>query len=107
MARPAAEGFVAGHASYRAAATGGRLRRNYLWIFTVQGLAYFGKILIHPAPPVDRGEAIARMGIGALPGWMMLVIVAGIYGAIGAFTLKIYLLDREKFKRQPNPISMG
>ena len=31
-------------------AIGRRLRRNYMWIFAFQALAYYGKLSIHPVP---------------------------------------------------------
>ncbi|MEM1398036.1 MAG: DUF2270 domain-containing protein, partial [Pseudomonadota bacterium] len=42
-------------------AFGRRLRRNYLWIFVVQGLAYFGKVMIHPTPFESFAEVLDRM----------------------------------------------
>src|SRR5207244_11304128 len=37
------------HITY-AEAVGRRLRHNYCWIFTIQVVAYIGKLLIHPVP---------------------------------------------------------
>ena len=45
-------------------AVGRRLRRNYVWIFAIQLVAYLGKILIHPEPVATPGELWERAAIG-------------------------------------------
>lgn len=57
-------------------AAGRRLRRNYGWIFTIQVVAYAGKLLIHPTPIATLSELWARATIGPVPG--LLVILAGL-----------------------------
>jgi uncharacterized membrane protein len=57
-------------------AAGRRLRRNYGWIFSIQVVAYAGKLLIHPTPIATLGELWARATIGPVPG--PLVILAGL-----------------------------
>src|SRR6478736_4628692 len=37
-------------------AAGRRLRRNYVWIFAIQAIAYYGKIAIHPTPAATLAE---------------------------------------------------
>ena len=49
---------------------GRRLRRNYAWIFVIQGVAYFGKLAIHPTDAVSLEQLIERAHIGPIPGWM-------------------------------------
>ena len=90
-----------------ARAFGRRLRRNYLWIFSVQALAYFGKVTIHPEPVANVDEFFGRMTVGPAPGWMALVLMLIFHGALIGITLRIYALDRKKFREQPNPLSMG
>src|SRR5207244_12307093 len=63
------------HITY-AEAVGRRLRHNYCWIFTIQVVAYIGKLLIHPVPAASLQEFWARAAIGLIPG--QLVLVAGI-----------------------------
>ena len=63
------------HISFLEAA-GRRLRRNYGWIFTIQVVAYVGKLLIHPVPIEDLGEVWQRAAIGPIPG--QLVLLAGL-----------------------------
>lgn len=88
-------------------ALGRRLRRNYMWIFSVQGLAFFGKVIVHPGPMEHWEEFLERMTIGAAPGWLVLIVVLGFYGGLALFTIRVYMLDKKKFKENPNPISMG
>lgn len=49
-------------------AIGRRLRRNYLWIFLICGLAWFAKYWLFPAPPVNFAELASRAAIGSIPG---------------------------------------
>lgn len=54
-------------------AVGRRLRRNYGWMFAIQGVAYFAKILIHPTDVQTLEEFTYRAHIGPVPGWFALV----------------------------------
>lgn len=49
-------------------AIGKRLRRNYGYLFATQGLAYFGKIAIHPTEAATLGEFVERAHVGPIPG---------------------------------------
>ncbi|MBI1391585.1 MAG: DUF2270 domain-containing protein [Alphaproteobacteria bacterium] len=88
-------------------AFGRRLRRNYLWIFSVQGLAYFGKIIIHPRPLQNFDEFLSRMVVGPAPGSVMLVAGAAFYAVLAGVTMYVYLSDVRRIRERPNPISMG
>ena len=55
-------------------AVGRRLRRNYGWIFAIQGAAYFAKIAIHPYDVGSWTEFTYRAHIGPIPGWIALVV---------------------------------
>lgn len=55
-------------------AIGRRLRRNYGWIFTILGAAYFTKIAIHPVDAETWLEFLRRAHIGPIPGWMALLV---------------------------------
>jgi uncharacterized membrane protein len=57
-------------------AAGRRLRRNYGWIFTIQVVAYVGKLLIHPIPIETLSEVWDRAMIGPIPG--QIVLLAGL-----------------------------
>ena len=64
-----------------ARAVGRRLRRNYGWIFAIQGVAYFAKIAIHPTDVPDLETFIYRAHIGPIPGWFC--ILAGLAFHLG------------------------
>lgn len=49
-------------------AIGRRIRRNYGYLFSIQGLAYFSKISIHPTESPTLDEFIRRAHIGPIPG---------------------------------------
>ncbi|MEL6361890.1 MAG: DUF2270 domain-containing protein [Pseudomonadota bacterium] len=88
-------------------AFGRRLRRNYLWIFAVQALAYAGKVIIHPEPAAGTAEILSRMAVGPFSGQIVLVGGLAFHGSILGLTLFVYLQDQKRFKERMNPISMG
>ena len=90
------------HIQFRRA-LGRRLRRNYMWIFTVQTLALFGKVF-GPAQDQAAWEALA---LGPLPGQAVALIAGFTYLALGTFTLVMWRSDKRRFKNKLNPISMG
>jgi uncharacterized membrane protein len=55
---------------------GRRIRKNYAYILTVQAIAYYGKIAIHPTAVAHFGEFLARAAIGPIPG--LVVVLAGL-----------------------------
>jgi uncharacterized membrane protein len=72
-------------------AIGRRLRRNYCWIFAVQIVSYWGKILIHPTPLTTLDELFLRTSIGPVPGEVVLAAGSVFYltlFALGALTLR-------------------
>src|SRR5262245_25634735 len=59
------------HISYMRA-LGRRLRRHYIWIFGIQAIAYYGKMLIHPTAIGSWEQLLDRAGVGTIPGRLML-----------------------------------
>ena len=55
-----------------ARAVGRRLRKNYAYILAIQGMAYFGKLAIHPSPLSSATDLVARAAVGPIPGWLVL-----------------------------------
>jgi hypothetical protein len=54
-------------------ALGRRLRRNYLWIYVVVGIAWIGKLWLFPAMAGSLTELLARASIGPFDGmWVVL-----------------------------------
>jgi uncharacterized membrane protein len=60
-----------------ARAVGLRLRYNYAWIFTIQALAYYGKLAIHPTAMTSVVELWQRAAVGPVPG--QIVVLAGVF----------------------------
>jgi uncharacterized membrane protein len=75
-------------------AMGRRLRRNYGWIFAIQGLAYFAKIAIHPNDAQTWGEFVYRAHIGQVPGW--LALLSGAVFHLIWISIAIYTWRQEK-----------
>jgi uncharacterized membrane protein len=71
-------------------AIGRRLRRNYAWIFAIQALAYYGKLVIHPTALTSTAELWQRAAIGPIPGTVVMaagVLFHGGWMIFGALTL--------------------
>ena len=70
------------HISYLRA-VGRRLRKNYAYILTVQAVAYYGKLAIHPTAVTSWSEFFDRAAIGPIPG--LFVVTAGLvfHGILG------------------------
>jgi uncharacterized membrane protein len=73
-------------------ALGRRLRRNYIWIFGVLVVSWVVKIVIHPQTPASLAELLARMRIGPIPPWVVLLI--GVLFNSFLFVLAITTRDR-------------
>lgn len=66
-----------------------RLRRNYIWMFLILLCAWLVKIAspeLKSGVPVDPSSPFAAMldhaAIGPLPGWSIVVVIAGFYAAL-------------------------
>jgi uncharacterized membrane protein len=90
-----------------ARAIGRRLRRTYAWIFVIQGLAYYGKLAIHPAPLATLADLWERAAIGPIPGG--LVIVAGVLFHAGwmVFALVTFRIEIASRRERRSLIAMG
>lgn len=75
-------------------AIGRRLRRNFGWIFALQGAAYFAKIAIHPYDVTTWNEFVFRAHIGPIPGW--LAMLAGLMFHAGWIGLAWYTWRMER-----------
>lgn len=75
-------------------AAGRRLRRNYVWIFGIQGISYLAKILIHPTPVQSVEDLWARAAIGPLSG--QIVILAGVVFQASLIVLALVTLRQHR-----------
>lgn len=57
-------------------ALGRRLRKNYFYIYLIQAVAYFSKVIIHPDAVEGLEELFGRAAVGPLPG--SAIIAAGV-----------------------------
>ena len=83
-------------------ATGRRLRRNYLWIYTIVGMAWLANLWLMPTPVNDLGHFIERAAIGGLAGQIVLGLVAIYLSALGilaALTLNLRQASGEVLPR--------
>ena len=77
-------------------AMGRRIRRNYMWIFSFQALAYMGKIVIHPTPLASMDQMFERMAVGPLPG----VTVFGFGVLFHSAWITLALITRRKDRKK-------
>ncbi len=70
-----------------AEAVGRRLRRNYIWIFSVLAISYFAKLLVHPSALDSWAELWERAAVGPIPGYWTAPLLATGYLALLAITL--------------------
>lgn len=94
------------HISYPRA-VGRRLRRNYLWIFVIQAVAYFGKVAVHPTAISSWQELWDRAAVGPISGQVMIILGIIFYSLIITFALISYLADRKKHKNHHAVTGMG
>jgi uncharacterized membrane protein len=83
-------------------AIGLRLRRNYLWIFFIIGIAWFAKYWLFPAPPVSLIEFISRAAIGPVPGPIVVSLSLAYFcflALVAIFTLRVTNLTGEVIPR--------
>ncbi len=78
----------------RMRAMGRRLRKNYAYILTVQAVAYFGKIAIHPTPVDSLAHFFERASIGPIPGWAVIGAGVAFHGTWIAIALGTLVVER-------------
>ena len=66
----------------RLEAVGRRLRNNYLSIFVILTAAILMKLYLHPVEAGSLSEVLARAGIGAIPGSLVLTIIFAFVGLL-------------------------
>lgn len=81
------------HISY-IRAIGRRLRKNYAYILSVQAVAYYGKLAIHPVEASSVAQFVDRAAIGPIPG--ILVVLAGIVFHAGWVIVALVTLHIER-----------
>jgi len=88
-------------------AMGRRLRRNYMWIFSFQAIAYAGKIIIHPEPLSTFPEFLDRMTVGPFPGAIIFAFGGLFHGAWIGLAIWTHIQDERKHSRNEGVGGMG
>ncbi len=85
-------------------AVGRRLRNNYSWILTIQAVAYYGKLAIHPEPLTSLDEFTERAAVGPIPGEY--VILAGVlfHASWVIFAIVTLRLDQIFRRKRQSPM---
>lgn len=83
-------------------ALGRRLRNNYLAIYTILGLAWVGKLWLHPVTATSWSEFASRAAIGSISGQVILALSA-VFGIIiivlGLLTMGLHQASGEVLPR--------
>lgn len=75
-------------------AVGRRLRRNYLWIYAILGLAWLGKVWLHPTPTASWATFLSRASIGGVPGEA--VLAAGLIFSVALLLLALLTIGLQQ-----------
>jgi uncharacterized membrane protein len=94
------------HISYMRA-VGRRLRRNYAWIFTIQAIAYYGKITVHPSALETVAQLWTRAAVGPIPGQLMVAGGLAFYAALFVTAVWTYQIDRAAHRERDGTVAMG
>jgi len=87
------------HVSFKVA-LGRRIRRNYLWIVTIQACAFVGKLLVHPTSLNSFEEFFDRANVGPIPGEIVLAIGALYVISLAALAIWSEAVDSRKWGRR-------
>lgn len=75
-------------------AVGRRVRSTYLWILMIQGLAYLGKLIVHPEPAISVAQVYERAGVGPISGGTMVGL--GVLYILAAAGIAIWSYDHDR-----------
>jgi uncharacterized membrane protein len=88
-------------------AFGRRLRRNYMWIYLVLGLAWIAKIVLFPEGITSLSDFFERSAMGALKGWIVILLQIAFYVillCIGVLTAQLQKSSGEVLHRKRRDI---
>ncbi|MCP4716159.1 MAG: DUF2270 domain-containing protein, partial [Deltaproteobacteria bacterium] len=63
-------------------AVGRRLRRNYIWLFLILGIAWAAKLMLQAGPPYSIQSFLEQAAVGFIPGNITAFFVAGFFFVI-------------------------
>ncbi len=74
-------------------AVGWRLKRNYLFIYTIILAAWLAKVFLHAPRPLNTlGDLYAALAVGQIPSWLVAVIMIGTF--TGTISIVVYVARR-------------
>ena len=88
-------------------ALGRRLRRNYLWIYLVVGIAWIGRLALYPTPAHSLYEIIQNAAFENVSGEWMMGAVGIFYGVVISLAFVTIGLRRASGEVLANPEMMG
>ena len=91
-------------------ALGRRLRRNYMWIYIILGLAWILKLWLHPTPTTSWSQFVEKAAIGSIPGWVVITLGVLFNGAlmiIGLLTIGLHDATGEVLPRYADIFAAG
>jgi uncharacterized membrane protein len=88
-------------------ALGRRLRSTYIWIFTLQAVAYYGKLAVHPSALTSWEDLWARAAVGPVPGQVTVALGVLYNGMWVALALGTWRADLRRRRRQGQSVAMG
>lgn len=94
------------HISY-VRAIGRRLRNNYSYILTIQAVAYFGKLAIHPVPAASFSTFLDRAAVGPLPGGFVVLCGVAFHATWIIFAVWTLQIDKRHRKAQRQLIAIA
>lgn len=81
-----------------------RLKRNYMWIFGIQLIAYFGKLSLHPGAATSFDAIVERAAIGPISGDVVLAFGVLYYAGLAGFAIFWPALENGKPLQQSDPL---
>jgi len=78
-----------------------RLRRIYIWLFSVTMILWLGKLLMHPYPTSDFISMIHRAGIGGISGILVFSLIVGFYITLIFIAVSSPRVESKKYMVRP------
>jgi len=88
-------------------ALGRRLRRTYLWIYLVVGIAWIGRLALYPAPAHSLTEVLSNASVENISGEAISIIVFVFYAVVFLITFGTIGMRRAAGEVLSNPDIIG
>lgn len=89
-------------------AIGRRLRRSYAWLLSIQAIAYYGKLTIHPTPALGMQDIFQRASIGPISGELVIVMHVAFHASWVIVAIATLYHDKiSRLNRRYKGVGMG